>query len=76
MKGAGGTGPSPIPYTKGDFRTAAIDNHWNDPPTKVLVWFFFLGETSKYEQQEMGSASHVLSFFAGVKRLFSLCTQE
>ncbi|KAG0285507.1 hypothetical protein BGZ97_007772 [Linnemannia gamsii] len=36
MKGAGGTGPSPIPYTKGDFRTAAIDNHWNDPPTKIF----------------------------------------
>lgn len=35
MKGAG-TGPSPIPYTKGDFRTAAIDNHWNDPPTKIF----------------------------------------
>ncbi|KAF9904147.1 hypothetical protein EC991_002982 [Linnemannia zychae] len=35
MKGAG-TGPAPIPYTKGDFRTAAIDNHWNDPPTKIF----------------------------------------
>ncbi|KAG0270475.1 hypothetical protein BGZ95_001678 [Linnemannia exigua] len=36
MKGAGATGPAPIPYTKGDFRTAAIDNHWNDPPTKIF----------------------------------------
>ncbi|KAF9933741.1 protein transport protein S31 [Linnemannia zychae] len=35
MKNAG-TGPAPIPYTKGDFRTAAIDNHWNDPPTKIF----------------------------------------
>ncbi|KAF9542549.1 hypothetical protein EC957_001842 [Mortierella hygrophila] len=35
MKGVG-TGPSPVPYTKGDFRTAAIDNHWNDPPTKIF----------------------------------------
>ncbi|KAG0217243.1 hypothetical protein BGX33_011121 [Mortierella sp. NVP41] len=35
MKTAG-TGPAPIPYTKGDFRTAEIVNHWNDPPTKIF----------------------------------------
>ncbi|KAF9896952.1 hypothetical protein BX616_006453, partial [Lobosporangium transversale] len=29
-----GTGPAPVPYTKGDFRTAEIVNHWNDPPTQ------------------------------------------
>ncbi|KAF9430908.1 hypothetical protein BGZ94_002406 [Podila epigama] len=27
---------APIPYTKGDFRTAEIVNHWNDPPTQIF----------------------------------------
>ncbi|KAI1318840.1 hypothetical protein EDD11_005686 [Mortierella claussenii] len=36
MKTAG-TGPAPIPYTKGDFRTAEIVNHWNDPPTQIFA---------------------------------------
>lgn len=37
-----GTGPSPLPYTKGDFRTAGIERHWNDPPTQACLFFFFL----------------------------------
>ncbi|KAF8923231.1 hypothetical protein EDD21DRAFT_369629 [Dissophora ornata] len=36
MKNAG-SGPAPVPYTKGDFRTAGIVNHWNDPPTQIFA---------------------------------------
>lgn len=34
MRGAANPA-APVPYTKGDFRTAEIVNHWNDPPTQV-----------------------------------------
>ncbi|KAF9987336.1 hypothetical protein BGZ65_004094 [Modicella reniformis] len=30
------TGSPPVPYTRGDFRTAEIVNHWNDPPTQIF----------------------------------------
>ncbi|KAG0317415.1 hypothetical protein BGZ99_006305 [Dissophora globulifera] len=33
--GAGAVTPA-TPYTRGDFRTAEIVNHWNDPPTKIF----------------------------------------
>ena len=36
------TGPTPVPYTKGDFRTAGIEHHWNDPPTQVRRHLFRL----------------------------------
>ncbi|KAG0338447.1 hypothetical protein BG000_003950 [Podila horticola] len=35
MKGAANP-VAPLPYTKGDFRTAGIVNHWNDPPTQIF----------------------------------------
>ncbi|KAF9960522.1 hypothetical protein BGZ72_006747 [Mortierella alpina] len=35
MKNAG-SAAAPVPYTKGDFRTAEIVNHWNDPPTQIF----------------------------------------
>ncbi|KAF9361971.1 hypothetical protein BGX26_008143 [Mortierella sp. AD094] len=48
MKGAG-SGPAPIPYTKGDFRTAEIVNHWNDPPTQIFEKDAKSGESTTYD---------------------------
>ncbi|KAF9174441.1 protein transport protein S31 [Mortierella sp. AD011] len=48
MKGAG-SGPAPIPYTKGDFRTAEIVNHWNDPPTQIFEKGAKNGESTAYD---------------------------
>ncbi|KAF9193153.1 hypothetical protein BGZ51_004125 [Haplosporangium sp. Z 767] len=44
-----GTGPAPVPYTKGDFRTAEIVNHWNDPPTQIFEKKSEKDETSAHD---------------------------
>ncbi|GJJ67871.1 hypothetical protein EMPS_00217 [Entomortierella parvispora] len=48
MKTAG-TGPSPLPYTKGDFRTAGIEHHWNDPPTQIFAKKVQAGEGAEHD---------------------------
>ncbi|KAF9117162.1 hypothetical protein BGX27_000011 [Mortierella sp. AM989] len=48
MKGIG-SGPAPVPYTKGDFRTAEIVNHWNDPPTKIFDKNAKSGESTGFD---------------------------
>ncbi|KAF9573255.1 hypothetical protein EC968_008893 [Mortierella alpina] len=47
MKNAG-SAAAPVPYTKGDFRTAEIVNHWNDPPTQIF----------EKKMQTEGAAAH------------------
>ncbi|KAF9432204.1 hypothetical protein BGZ76_011135 [Entomortierella beljakovae] len=56
VKGTGrGQVPSPVPYNK-DFRTAQIDNHWNDPPTKIFDRNTKSGESTSYDFSTMNSA--------------------
>ncbi|KAF9206565.1 hypothetical protein BGZ49_002234 [Haplosporangium sp. Z 27] len=43
------SGQAPTPYTKGDFRTAGIVNHWNDPPTQIFGKVTKNGESSTYD---------------------------
>ncbi|KAG0043017.1 hypothetical protein BGZ83_011932 [Gryganskiella cystojenkinii] len=42
-------GTTPVPYTKGDFRTAGIEHHWNDPPTQIFAKKLQSGEGSTHD---------------------------
>lgn len=47
-------GPTPVPYTKGDFRTAGIEHHWNDPPTQVCLFFLLFFSPGRTCSQDIG----------------------
>ncbi|KAG0205618.1 hypothetical protein BGX28_002777 [Mortierella sp. GBA30] len=53
-----GSAPAPVPYTKGDFRTAEIVNHWNDPPTQIFKKKAQMDETAA---QDFGPMKETLS---------------
>ncbi|KAF9369815.1 hypothetical protein CPC16_004160 [Podila verticillata] len=62
MKGAANP-VAPVPYTKGDFRTAEIVNHWNDPPTQIF----------QKKAQGDGAAAHD---FGPMKEMLTKVIQE
>ncbi|KAF8942126.1 hypothetical protein BGZ47_006801 [Haplosporangium gracile] len=75
---AAGTGPSSIPYTKGDFRTAAIDNHWNDPPTKIFEKSAKMDDGAAYDFGPMnGTLTRIIKeCSAHVPRMFEDTTKR
>ncbi|KAF9578999.1 hypothetical protein BGW38_004933, partial [Lunasporangiospora selenospora] len=63
MRASAASDAAPQPYTRGDFRTAGIVNHWNDPPTKIFA---------KKDQNENSSAQD----YAQMKEKLTSIIQE